>query len=287
MPEIESEGEPKRPANRYELLSCGWSGHVLVGLDAEMVEPHDAVVVVEHDGVRLHRCLRCDAWIPRPRPAQPARLHVPARDEIELPQRGPLLRDKYVLRLIALDRAVHVTVLLFVAVVLLLFVRHNDTITRYYETLMNDLNGGGQGSAQIRGVLGYLGRALHYPKARLVVIAIVALAYAALEATEMVGLWFARRWAEYLTFVATIALIPYEVYELTIKISVFKIAALVLNVAIAAYLLWAKRLFGVRGGHASEEARRQEEAGWSALERTTPPWTALVGASGEDSAGPP
>lgn len=212
---------------------------------------------------------------------------MPARDEIELPQRGPLLRDKYVLRLIALDRAVHVTVLLFVAVVLLLFVRHNDTITRYYETLMNDLNGGGQGSAQIRGVLGYLGRALHYPKARLVVIAIVALAYAALEATEMVGLWFARRWAEYLTFVATIALIPYEVYELTIKISVFKIAALVLNVAIAAYLLWAKRLFGVRGGHASEEARRQEEAGWSALERTTPPWTALVGASGEDSAGPP
>ena len=38
-------------------------------------------------------------------------------------------------------------------------------------------------------------------------IGFVALGYAALEATEMVGLWFIKRWAEYLTFVAT-ALLP-------------------------------------------------------------------------------
>ena len=32
----------------------------------------------------------------------------------------------------------------------------------------------------------------------------VVVAYGVLEATEMVGLWLARRWAEYLTFVATV-----------------------------------------------------------------------------------
>ncbi len=40
------------------------------------------------------------------------------------------------------------------------------------------------------------------------------LAYAALEGMEAVGLWLVKRWAEYLTFVATTILLPLEVYEL-------------------------------------------------------------------------
>ena len=42
----------------------------------------------------------------------------------------------------------------------------------------------------------------------------------------MVGLWLNKRWAEYLTFIATTALVPFEVYELTNGVSVFKIIAL-------------------------------------------------------------
>ena len=39
---------------------------------------------------------------------------------------------------------------------------------------------------------------------------------------------------------------------------------------LAAYLLYAKRLFGLRGGHVAEEARKRELSGWAALEATTP-----------------
>ena len=66
------------------------------------------------------------------------------------------------------------------------------------------------------------------------------------------GLWLNKRWAEYLTFIATSLLIPYEIYELYLRVSVLKVVAFVLNVLVVAYLLYAKRLFGVRGGHAAE-----------------------------------
>ena len=102
---------------------------------------------------------------------------------------------------------------------------------------------------------------------------IVALlvAYAALEAVEMVGLWFAKRWAEYLTFVATVVFIPLEVYELSERITVFRVLTFLINVAIVAYLLLAKRLFGLRGGHAKVKELRKEQSGWVAVDRATPP----------------
>ena len=48
---------------------------------------------------------------------------------------------------------------------------------------------------------------------------------------------------------------PYEIYELTRTVTPFKIAALALNLLIALYLLFAKRLFGLRGGAAAEAER--------------------------------
>jgi uncharacterized membrane protein (DUF2068 family) len=72
--------------------------------------------------------------------------------------------------------------------------------------------------------------------------------YAALLAVEAVGLWGARRWAEYLTFVETGSLVPFEIYELTGTVSALKIVTLILNLAVVLYLLIAHRLFGLRGG---------------------------------------
>src|SRR3954469_24666506 len=104
------------PRFHWELLVCGLSGHELVGLDARHLRPEDAVVAREIDGVRWHRCLRCDSWLPiggrraaawlpiADRPP-PTREEPPARDEIELPLRGRPLRDRVVLRLIAINRA--------------------------------------------------------------------------------------------------------------------------------------------------------------------------------------
>ncbi len=260
----------KRPDNRYELITCAWSGHVLVGAGAREVAVDDALIVREFDGARWCRCLRCDAWIPVDPGDHPEEARVPDRDQIELPLRGPALRDRYVLRLIALDRALHVLLLSLVAVAFLTFAGHDRALHTDYENLMNALNGGGVTATKVRGLLGYLGRAFKYSPTHLVELALIFLALAAVELTEAVGLWWNKRWAEYLTFIVTALFIPYEIYEITLKVSILKIVALVLNVLVVAYLLWAKRLFGLRGGHAAEAERKRRLSGWQAVEEAQP-----------------
>lgn len=74
-------------------------------------------------------------------------------------------------------------------------------------------------------------------------VAVSAIAYAALEATEGIGLAMRRRWAEYLTVIATGILIPYEAYEVVAHPTLFKVGALALNLAVVGYLAYRKRLF--------------------------------------------
>jgi uncharacterized membrane protein (DUF2068 family) len=75
------------------------------------------------------------------------------------------------------------------------------------------------------------------------VVAIGAIIYALLEGTEGVGLAMRRRWAEYLTVIATGILIPYEAYEVIHHVTLFKVGALMLNLAVVGYLAYRKRLF--------------------------------------------
>ena len=77
----------------------------------------------------------------------------------------------------------------------------------------------------------------------LTVLAISAIAYVLLEGTEGVGLAMRRRWAEYLTVIATGILIPYEAYEVVHRATLFKVGALALNLAVVGYLAYRKRLF--------------------------------------------
>jgi uncharacterized membrane protein (DUF2068 family) len=172
--------------------------------------------------------------------------------------------------LIAVDRAIHVVVLVTLAVVLFTFAGHDASLRREYTDIMNDLSGANPGEAQLRGVLGYLRKAFQYSPRHLIHLGLIVAAYAALEAIEMVGLWYAKRWAEYLTLVATTIFVPIEIYELTNGVSAFKVVALVINLAIVVYLLFAKRLFGLRGGHRTVLERRRELSGWSAIDRETP-----------------
>ena len=261
-----------RPPNRYELLTCAWSGHVVVGTDAAEITPADAALVVEAGGLRYHRCLRCDGFEVHPRPDPPTRPGVPGRDEIELPLRGPLLRDRYVLRLIAVDRVIHVLVLSAVAVAIFVLIGHRRTLQNDYDQIMTDLSGI-SGAGTLHGLLHGFRHIFTISRTHLYWAAFVALGYAALEAVEAVGLWLTKRWAEYLTFVATALLLPVEVYELSVKVSVLKIITFALNLLIAAYLLWAKRLFGVHGGYRAERQRRQRDSGWAAFDAAGAAWS--------------
>lgn len=74
-------------------------------------------------------------------------------------------------------------------------------------------------------------------RARIGALGIGGFLYASLFLTEGVGLWLERRWAQYLTVVATAALIPIEVYEVARRLSVGRIAALVVNVVVVLYLV--------------------------------------------------
>ena len=65
--------------------------------------------------------------------------------------------------------------------------------------------------------------------------------YAALFLTEGTGLLFRKRWAEWLTIVATSSLMPIEVYELVEKFSAVRLFALLINAAVVLYLIYLVR----------------------------------------------
>jgi uncharacterized membrane protein (DUF2068 family) len=261
-----------RPRFHWELLVCGSRGHELIGTDAARLRPEDAVFAREDSGLRWYRCVRCDSWIPLPPPENPTRELAPSRDEVELPLRGKALRDRVVLRIIAIDRAIHFFVLAALSVAVFLFAAHEVRVRDIFYRIVNAVQGGTVSTKRVSGH-GFLHSVEHLfalKSSTLYAVAAAAAVYAVLEGVEAVGLWYQKRWAEYLTFVATVAFIPYEIYELTKAVSPFKVVALVVNIAIAVYLLYAKRLFGVRGGGAAEERERRHDIGWDALERTAP-----------------
>jgi uncharacterized membrane protein (DUF2068 family) len=261
------------PPLHYELLICALRGHELVGTDAAELRAQDELFARQIDTGRWYRCLRCDSWVPLPPPSRPDRRHPPAREEIELPLRGKPLRDKIVLRAIAVDRAVHFLVLAILAVAVFALASHESSLRAAFFRVLADVQGGAGGPLHDpHGKFATeVDKLLSLKPGTLRLLAAALLAYAVLEGAEAVGLWFQRRWAEYLTFIATSLLLPLELYELSRTLSALKLIALFVNLAIVTYLLFAKRLFGLRGGVEAEEALRRRDVGWQAIERTGPP----------------
>ena len=69
----------------------------------------------------------------------------------------------------------------------------------------------------------------------------LATIYAALFLTEGIGLWFEKRWAEWLTVIITSSLVPIEIYEIAHHTTAVKITVLLINIAIVAYLVYRIR----------------------------------------------
>jgi uncharacterized membrane protein (DUF2068 family) len=144
------------------------------------------------------------------------------------------------IKVIIVERIVKATVLTALGVGLLV-AGHNGWLDNWADWAENQLNlNVGRGIIML-----WLLRALVYIGAfnHMTLLAVSAILYAALEATEGVGLAMRRRWAEYLTVIATGILIPYEADEVIMRPTLFKVGALLLNLAVVGYLGYRKRLF--------------------------------------------
>lgn len=258
----------------WELVVCGFRGHVRPGAEAAELRPEDWLLAFERDGVRWCRCLRCDDWTPLVGPAEAAHRYPPDRNEIVIPDRGKALRDKIVLRLIALDRLLHFLILVALGIAVLVLARHENAARNEFDRVLAAIQGGvAGGPVQTTGRVGLihdLDKLFSLQAHTLRTVGLVLLAYGLLEGVEAVGLWLVKRWAEYLTFVATTVLLPLEVYEIVNRVSILKVIGFLINLAVVLYLIWAKRLFGLRGGGVVDERRREADTSWQAIEQAVP-----------------
>ncbi len=181
--------------------------------------------------------------------------------------RGKALDELVVIRAIAIERGLHVVFFLTLAVLLVLLEIGLPALQRDAQTLLpllDQTRGGQQFFSQ------WLDRLINLDGGHVWILAAMSLGYAVLEAVEAFFLWQGKRWAEYLTVVATAAFLPLEIYELINKASALKVAAMAVNLAILAYLIWTKRLFGVRGGIAGLERELAEDVDWDDLDQRAP-----------------
>jgi uncharacterized membrane protein (DUF2068 family) len=223
------------------------------------------------DGTRLCRCLRCDMWLDSADPgADATHPTMPPLAELPRPRRGKILQDAILLRLIAINRAAHCIAFALLAVVLAVVelklpaMQHSATVVR--DSLQSTIGQSGQDPSR-RFLTHATSRVLDFDRHTVVVLMVSAVLYSIIEGVEAVGLWRERRWAEYLTALATAGFLPLEVHELIDRVTALRIGALVVNIAILVWLVWNKHLFGLQGGHAT----LVESTDWPAIIATPTP----------------
>ncbi len=143
--------------------------------------------------------------------------------------------DDRMLRLIAIERTVRAVALVAIGVVL---VTHSHT--DWGRTINDAARTFGLDPSR-NGIQRLVDKVRAISPNRYVVFGVVAIGYGILEGVEGYGLWRRRRWAEYLTVVATSLLFIPEIYELIRRATAGKAAALVVNAGIVAFLIWRLR----------------------------------------------
>jgi uncharacterized membrane protein (DUF2068 family) len=242
----------EHPLKRPELLVCAWRGHVVPGARLSRLDDGLEVLARETvDGRRLVQCLRCRDWIVASPPAAGAPDYtVEDVDALDHPRRGHALRQAILVRVIAVDRALHTVAFAGVAAAALALRWNLDAVHGWAKGMLDALESArnGQGGASTHGfTAGLLTRLGHLQPHSLVVLALVASGYAVVSGAEAVGLWRERRWAEYLTVLTTAGFLPFEIDELVKRVTFVRVGAMIVNLAILAYLVVSKHLFGVGG----------------------------------------
>jgi len=233
----------------WSLLGCGASGHVTFAPD----EPglRERLGVSTREGAAW-RCLRCGTFV--------IGEHTTSGPVSSAPRvrRGKELRSAFILRVFAVERGLRAIIFGALAIAIWRFSTSRMSIEQAYDSALPELRaflrqlGFNVNHSKL---LGLIQHAFKLTPHTLALLALAAGAYAAIEVIEAVGLWLLKRWGEYFAMIATSLGIPYEIYDLTAKVTVLRVVAFVINVALVVYLVLTKRLFGVRGGKKAYEAR--------------------------------
>lgn len=235
----------------WDRRTCSRKGHVTYAPDEDHLRERLHAATALGDA---WRCLRCgDFALGEPHGSGPAD-HAP-----EVP-RGRALRDLFILRFLAVERALRGIFIVLAAWAVWRFSNRQDAVHRFFEenlTVFRPVARHFHYDVDHSPVVDTIRKTFEYKHSTLLIVAVALLLYALIEIVEAVGLWMTKRWAEYLTVVATAAFLPLEIYELTEKVSWIKIATLVLNILAVLYILVSKRLFGLRGGVEAFEAERR------------------------------
>jgi uncharacterized membrane protein (DUF2068 family) len=233
----------------WSLLGCGASGHVTFAPDEAGLR--ERLSVSTREGAAW-RCLRCGTFVVgEPDSSGP----VSAAPRV---RRGKELRSAFILRVFAVERFLRAIIFGALAVAIWRFGSSRLSIEAAYEQMLPALRGLLRQlgfNVNHSKLLGLIQHAFTLNSRTLTWLALAAGAYAVIEIIEAVGLWLLKRWGEYFAMIATSIGIPYEIYDLTAKVTVLRLVAFVINVALVVYLVVTKRLFGVRGGKKAYEAR--------------------------------
>ncbi len=238
----------------WNLRTCGRRGH-------ETFEPDEPELRerlrVDTPAGEAWRCLRCGTYVV----GAPLR-SGPADDAPEVP-RGRLLRDRRIMRLLASERILRGLGLLGLAVLVFVFRKSKTDLRASFNTdlpllrpLADQIGWNVDNSKVVRGI----NDVFSLSETTLTWIAVGLIVYAALQFVEGTGLWLMKRWGEYFAVVATSIFLPWEIYELTDRVTLLRLVLFLVNVAAVLWLLWSKRLFGLRGGGEAYEAEHEAES---------------------------
>jgi uncharacterized membrane protein (DUF2068 family) len=238
----------------WSLFGCARRGHMTYAPDEPDLRDR---LMAPTPGGTAWRCLRCGAFVTGgPHGRGPAA-------EAPLLRRGRELRDELILRVFAVERFIRFVIFGAAAYGVWRFKYDRADIQRAFNNdlpairaLYQDLGFDVNHSK----LIGLIQHSFTLTSRTLTYLAIGLVIYALIELLEGIGLWLGQRWGEYFAMVATSVFLPYEVYDLTLKVTWLRIGALVVNLLLVVYLVWSKRLFGIRGGKRAYEARLRSES---------------------------
>ena len=248
----------------WSLFGCARKGHVTYAPDEPGLRDR---LMAPTAGGTAWRCLRCGTFVTHGQPGKgrPGKVQHGSGPAAAAPllRRGRELRDELILRVFAVERFIRFAVFAGAAYGVWRFKYDRGHIQQAFNhdlpairELYQDLGFDFDHSK----LIGLIQHSFTLDARTLTYLAIGLVLYALIELTEGVGLWLGKRWGEYFAMVATSVFLPYEIYDLTVKITWLRIGALVINLLLVAYLVWSKRLCGVRGGKQAYEARLRTES---------------------------